>query len=107
MSERVRWGVLGCASIAVNNVIPAMQRSERCTVTAIASRDGARAAAIAAQLGIPRHHGSDQDLVDDPEVEHTLHGRRQGVDRRVTEGQPAPRRSHRLPATSTNTATRP
>jgi len=69
VSERVRWGVLGCASIAVNNVIPAMQRSERCTVTAIASRDGARAAAAAAQLGIPRHHGSYQDLVDDPEVE--------------------------------------
>jgi predicted dehydrogenase len=69
VSERVRWGVLGCASIAVNNVIPAMQRSERCTVTAIASRDGARAAATAAQLGIPRHHGSYQDLVDDPEVE--------------------------------------
>ena len=46
-----------------------MQRSERCTVTAIASRDGARAAATAAQLGIPRHHGSYQDLVDDPEVE--------------------------------------
>ena len=57
MSERVRWGVLGWASIAVNNVIPAMQRSERCTVTAIASRDRARAAATAAQLGIPRHHG--------------------------------------------------
>ena len=26
---KVRWGVLGCASIAVNKVIPAMQRSER------------------------------------------------------------------------------
>ena len=38
-------------------------------MTAIASRDGARAAATAAQLGIPRHHGSYQDLVDDPEVE--------------------------------------
>ena len=72
MSERVRWGVLGCASIAVNNVIPAMQRSERCTVTAIASRDGARAAASAAQLGIPRHHGSYQDLVDAAAGKHVL-----------------------------------
>jgi len=69
VSERVRWGVLGCASIAVNSVIPAMRRSERCTVTAIASRDPSRAAATAAELGIPRHHGSYQDLLDDPEVE--------------------------------------
>ena len=69
MTDRVRWGVLGCASIAVNTVIPAMQRSERCTVTAIASRDGSRAQATAAQLGIPRHHGAYQDLLDDPDVE--------------------------------------
>ena len=44
MSDRVRWGVLGCAAIAVYKVIPAMQRSERCDVVAIASRDADRAA---------------------------------------------------------------
>ena len=34
--ERVRWGVLGRAAIAVHKVIPAMQRSQRCEVVAIA-----------------------------------------------------------------------
>jgi len=67
--ERVRWGVLGCAAIATEKVIPAMQRSQRCEVVAIASRDGGRAAETAEQLAIPRHHGSYDDLLADPGVE--------------------------------------
>jgi predicted dehydrogenase len=69
MTERVRWGVLGCAAIAVNKVIPALQRSELCQVTAIASRDAPRAAAAAAELGIARHFGGYQELLDDADVE--------------------------------------
>jgi predicted dehydrogenase len=65
----VRWGVLGCAAIALRKVIPAMRRSERCEVLAIASRDGERAAAAAAQLGVPRHYGSYDDLLADADVE--------------------------------------
>ena len=37
--DKIRWGVLGVAKIATEKVIPAMQRGERSTVTAIASRD--------------------------------------------------------------------
>jgi predicted dehydrogenase len=69
MSDRVRWGVLGCAAIAVYKVIPAMQRSERCDVVAIASRDGERAAETATQLGIARSHGSYEALLADDEIE--------------------------------------
>ena len=69
MSERLRFGVLGCAAIAMRKVIPAMQRSERCEVVAIASRDAGRAATAAADLGIERHHGSYDDLLADPAVE--------------------------------------
>jgi predicted dehydrogenase len=65
----VRWGVLGCASIATGKVIPAMQLSERCEVLAIASRDPGRAAAAAGRLGIGRHYGSYDDLLADPDVE--------------------------------------
>jgi predicted dehydrogenase len=61
--------VLGSASIATRKVIPAMQQSKCCDVVAIASRDEARAAAAAAELGIPRHHGSYDDLLADAEVE--------------------------------------
>jgi predicted dehydrogenase len=69
VNDRVRWGVLGCAAIAVNKVIPAMQRSQRCEVVAIGSRDGVRAAETAAQLGIARSHGSYEDVLADEGVE--------------------------------------
>ncbi|MBA2305763.1 MAG: Gfo/Idh/MocA family oxidoreductase [Acidobacteria bacterium] len=65
----VRWGVLGVARIATAKVIPAMQRACHCEVVAIASRDGARAEASAAALGIPRAHGSYEALLADPGVD--------------------------------------
>ena len=69
MSEPVKWGVLGVAKIAVEKVIPAMQRGALCRVDAIASRDGARAQAAAQQLGIARAYGSYEELLADPEIE--------------------------------------
>ncbi len=39
MSDKIRWGVLGVANIAVKKVIPAMQKGRFCEITAIASRD--------------------------------------------------------------------
>jgi predicted dehydrogenase len=65
----VRWGVLGAAKIARTKVIPAMQRGRVSEVVAIASRDGERARAAAEELGIPRAHGSYEELLEDPEVE--------------------------------------
>ena len=67
--ERVRWGVLGCASIAMRKVIPAMQRSEQCDVLAIASRSPERAAQAAHELHIARSYGRYEDLLADPDVE--------------------------------------
>ena len=69
MIERVRWGVLGAAKIAVEKVIPAMQRGEWAQVTAIASRDLGRARRAAASLGIARAYGSYEELLADPDVE--------------------------------------
>ena len=37
MADKIRWGVLGAANIAVEKVIPAMQRGARTEVVAIAS----------------------------------------------------------------------
>jgi predicted dehydrogenase len=65
----VRWGVLGCASIATRKVIPAMLRSARCDVIGIASRDRERADVAAAALGIPRAYGSYDGLLADADVE--------------------------------------
>jgi predicted dehydrogenase len=65
----VRWGILGAANIAVEKVIPAMMRSTRSRVVAIASRDEAKAVAAARRLGIPRAYGSYESLVADREID--------------------------------------
>lgn len=67
--QTMRWGVLGAAKIAVEKVIPAMQRGVVTEVVAIASRDAARAAAAAASLGISRSYGSYEALLADPEID--------------------------------------
>jgi predicted dehydrogenase len=68
MSE-LRWGVLSTADIARKKVIPGIRRADRCRITAIASRDLARAQAAAAEAGIPTVHGSYEALLADPEVD--------------------------------------
>ncbi len=67
--RRVKWGVLGVAKIATEKVIPAMQLGELCDIVGIASRDAARAATAARQLGIPRAYGSYEALLADREIE--------------------------------------
>jgi len=61
--------VLGAAKIAVEKVIPAMQRSEIAEVVAIASRDEARARSAAASLGMAKAYGSYEALLADPDVD--------------------------------------
>ena len=67
--RKIRWGVLGAAKIATEKVIPAMMRGQFSTVTAIASRDRARAEAAAQRLGIPKAHESYDALLDDPNID--------------------------------------
>ena len=52
--RKLRWGILGSASIAKGSVIPGLQQSELNEVAAIASRDEEKAKQTADQLGIPR-----------------------------------------------------
>jgi predicted dehydrogenase len=65
----VRWGILGTANIALKKVIPAMQRSRRCRIVAIASRDEHKAQAAAHSLGIPRAYASYEALLADADIE--------------------------------------
>ena len=69
MPRTVKWGVLGVAKIATEKVIPAMQRGQLSQITAIASRDVARAKSAAASLHIPKAYGSYEELLADPEIE--------------------------------------
>jgi predicted dehydrogenase len=68
-TRKVKWGVLGAASIAVRKVIPGMLQGEYCDVAAIASRDLAKARAAAATLKIGKSYGSYEELLGDPEIE--------------------------------------
>jgi predicted dehydrogenase len=67
--QKVRWGVLGAANIALKKVIPGMQRGECGQIDAIASRDLRKAEAAAARLNIPKAYGSYEDLLGDPAIE--------------------------------------
>lgn len=66
--NKINWGVLSTARIGLNKVIPALQRSQYGTVTAIASRDEARGREAAQKLGIAKVHPSYEALLADPEI---------------------------------------
>src|SRR5918999_3646962 len=67
--ESLRWGILSTADIARKKVIPAMRKAARCEITAIGSRDGARAQEVAEELAIPVAHSSYEALLADPDVD--------------------------------------
>ena len=67
--KKVKWGVLGAASIAVRKVIPGMQKGAYSEITAIASRDKMRAEDAAGKLGIAKAYGSYEELLRDGEIE--------------------------------------
>src|ERR1700678_4697382 len=69
MPNKVRWGVLSTAGIAVKKVVPAMQKGEWVDVTAIASRDLHKAEEVARALGIAKAYGSYEELLADPQIE--------------------------------------
>ena len=67
--QKVQWGVLGAAAIAVKKVIPAMQKGEWSEIAAISSRELPKAEKAASQLGIPKAYGSYEALLADPGIE--------------------------------------
>ena len=69
MRDKIRWGVLSTAAIGLNKVLPGMLQGRYTSVTAIASRDLARAQAAASRLGIPTAYGSYEELLADPNID--------------------------------------
>ena len=67
--SRLRFGILSTADIARKKVIPGMRTADRVEVVAIASRERGTAARVAAELAIPRAHGSYEALLADPDVD--------------------------------------
>ncbi|HEX7301949.1 Gfo/Idh/MocA family oxidoreductase [Lentzea sp.] len=82
MTDHVRIGVLGAATIAPTAVINPARSSTVAEVVAVAARSAAKARAFADKHGIPRVHGSYEELLADPAVDavynplpNGLHGR--------------------------------
>ncbi len=67
--EPVRFGIISTAKIGLERVIPAMLQGTHVRIEAIASRDLARAKAVAGQFGIAKAYGTYEDLLADPEIE--------------------------------------
>src|SRR5689334_2209307 len=69
MTDKVRWGILSTANIALTKVIPAMQRSSWCEIAAIASRDLSKARDAANELQIRNAYGTYEELLADDSIE--------------------------------------
>ncbi|MFC1921858.1 Gfo/Idh/MocA family protein [Chloroflexota bacterium] len=67
--RKIKWGVISTASIALVEVLPAMQKGDYTQVVAIASRNLEKAQEAARQLGIPKAYGSYAELLADHEIE--------------------------------------
>lgn len=59
----LRFGILSTAKIGRDLVVPAIQDAENCVVTAIASRDIAKARAMADRFGAPHAFGSYEEML--------------------------------------------
>ena len=68
-NQKVRWGILGVANIAVKKVIPGMQHAQSVEIAAIASRDLSKAQTAAESLSIPAAYGSYEELLADPTID--------------------------------------
>jgi D-xylose 1-dehydrogenase (NADP+, D-xylono-1,5-lactone-forming) len=69
MSERIKWGIMGCASIAGRTLIPAIQGASNAELLGIASREARKAREWAARFGIPKAYAGYQAILDDPDIE--------------------------------------
>jgi predicted dehydrogenase len=68
-SDKVRWGVISTARIAIKNVIPALQAGKSSEIIAIASRDKEKARQAAEQFGIQRYYGAYEAMLEDPDID--------------------------------------
>jgi predicted dehydrogenase len=65
----LRFGILSTAKIARDAVMPAIQDAENAVVTAVASRDMAKARALADRFGVPHAFGSYEDMLSSGEID--------------------------------------
>ena len=68
-SAHIRWGMIGCGSVAEVKSGPALQKAVGSSLVAVMRRDAAKAADYARRHGVPKHYGEAAALVADPQVD--------------------------------------
>jgi D-xylose 1-dehydrogenase (NADP+, D-xylono-1,5-lactone-forming) len=68
-NRKIRWGVLGCARIASQQVLPALERCDNSEFYAIASRDPAKLAQCRSRFNVPQTYPDYEALLRDPQVD--------------------------------------
>ena len=88
MSAPLRIGILGAANI-VRSYAPPVKQSSKVTLVGVASRDIAKAEAMAKEVGVERAWGSYESMLDDPSIDavylplpNSLHAEWAAADRR-------------------------
>ncbi len=69
MSDKLKWAILGNATIARKCVIPAIQKSRNGRVTVLATRSPRQAADVISDYNIPQVVDNYEDLLGDPAVD--------------------------------------
>lgn len=67
--SKLRWGVLSTSKFALTKILPAMKHCQHAEVTAIASRNLAKAQAAAEQFGLAKAYGSYEELLADADID--------------------------------------
>lgn len=65
----IRWGILGTAKIAKEQLVPAIQAARNASLTGIASRNQDSASAFASQFGIPMAFSSYEAMLASDEID--------------------------------------
>ena len=69
MKSKIKWGILGTATIAKEQLIPAIKQSKNSELIAIASRNIEKAKEIVNNYKIPKYFGSYDELLSDPQID--------------------------------------
>ena len=67
--KELSWGVLGASTFAIEHMIPALQQTKGVRVHAVASRELAKAEAVAEQFGLAQAYGDYEALLADPAID--------------------------------------
>jgi predicted dehydrogenase len=69
MNDVIRWGMIGCGEVAEVKSGPALQKADGSALVAVMRRDRAKAEDYAGRHGVPRVHGTADELIGDPDVD--------------------------------------